>query len=70
MFHAYFTTYKVIVEELKKKILTSPGRGSGEGSLINYLLGITEVDPIKYGLRFDRFMDPYRVEIVPDMLFI
>jgi DNA polymerase III alpha subunit len=70
MFHAYFTTYKVIVEELKKQMLTSPGRGSGAGSLINYLLGITEVDPIKYGLRFDRFMDPYRVEIVPDMLFI
>jgi DNA polymerase-3 subunit alpha len=70
MFHSYFTTYKVIVDELKKQMLTSPGRGSGAGSLINYLLGITEVDPIKYGLRFDRFMDPYRVETVPDMLFI
>lgn len=69
-FHTYFTTYKLITDKLRSSMLIGPGRGSGAGSLINYLLGITDVDPIKYNLRFDRFLDPYRVETVPNMLIL
>ena len=38
-----------------------PGRGSGVGSLVNYLTGITNLDPLKYGLIFERFLNPERV---------
>lgn len=38
-----------------------PGRGSGAGSLVNYLIGITNLDPIQYGLIFERFLNPDRV---------
>lgn len=38
-------------------IMVAPGRGSSAGSLVAYILGITEVDPIKYGLFFERFID-------------
>jgi DNA polymerase III subunit alpha len=43
-------------------ILVGPGRGSAAGSLVAYLLGITEVDPLEYDLPFSRFMTPGRVE--------
>lgn len=43
-----------------------PGRGSGAGSLVNYLIGITNLDPIKYGLLFERFLNPERVSM-PDI---
>ena len=43
-----------------------PGRGSAAGSLISYLLGITDLDPIKYGLLFERFMNPGR-KSMPDI---
>lgn len=43
-----------------------PGRGSGAGCLINYLLGITNIDPIKYGLIFERFLNKDRVSM-PDI---
>ena len=42
-----------------------PGRGSGAGSLVAYVLGITDIDPIKYGLLFERFLNPERVSM-PD----
>ncbi len=42
-----------------------PGRGSGAGSLVAYFLGITDEDPIKYGLLFERFLNPERVSM-PD----
>lgn len=42
--------------------LCGPGRGSGGGSLVNYVLGITSLDPIKYDLMFERFINPDRVE--------
>ena len=45
----------------EKNILYSPGRGSGCGSLLNYSLYITLVDPIKYGLYFERFLNPSRI---------
>ena len=47
------------------KIPTGPGRGSGAGSLVAYLIGITEVDPIRYGLLFESFLNPERVSM-PD----
>ncbi|WP_096189710.1 DNA polymerase III subunit alpha [Evansella halocellulosilytica] len=50
----------------KQKILTGPGRGSAAGSLVAYALKITNVDPIKYGLLFERFLNPERVSM-PDI---
>ena len=46
-------------------ILTGPGRGSGAGSIVAWALGITHVDPLKYGLLFERFLNPDRVSM-PD----
>jgi DNA polymerase-3 subunit alpha len=46
-------------------IPVGPGRGSGAGSLVAYSLGITELDPIRYGLLFERFLNPERVSM-PD----
>lgn len=47
-------------------ILVGPGRGSAGGSLVAYLLGITELDPLKHGLLFERFLNPQRVS-APDI---
>ena len=47
-------------------ILTGPGRGSSAGSLVAYSLEITDVDPIKYGLIFERFLNPGRITM-PDI---
>nr|MCR5505595.1 DNA polymerase III subunit alpha [Bacilli bacterium] len=47
-------------------VLVGPGRGSAAGSLVAYLLGITEVDPLKYGLQFERFLNPHR-QTMPDI---
>lgn len=44
----------------------SPGRGSGAGSIVNYLLGITNIDPLRYGLMFERYLNPDRVSM-PDI---
>jgi len=49
----------------KAKIPTGPGRGSGAGSIVAFLLDITEVDPIKYNLLFERFLNPERISM-PD----
>lgn len=46
-------------------IFVGPGRGSGAGSLVAYVLSITDVDPIPYGLLFERFLNPERVSM-PD----
>lgn len=45
---------------LYPEFLTGPGRGSAAGSMIAYLLDITRLDPIQYGLMFERFLNPYR----------
>ena len=50
----------------KHDILVGPGRGSAAGSLVAYLLGITEVDPLIYNLQFERFLNPYR-KTMPDI---
>jgi len=47
-------------------ILVGPGRGSATGSLVAYLLGITEIDPLRYGLIFERFLNPER-KTLPDI---
>jgi len=47
-------------------IVVGPGRGSAAGSIVSYLLNITNVDPIKYGLLFERFLNPDRVAM-PDI---
>lgn len=47
-------------------VTVGPGRGSAAGSIVSYALGITTVDPIKYGLIFERFLNPERVSM-PDI---
>ena len=47
-------------------IPVGPGRGSGAGSIVSYLLGITDIDPLKYGLLFERFLNPDR-KTLPDL---
>lgn len=49
-----------------KEIFVGPGRGSAAGSLVAYCLGITEIDPLKYDLLFERFLNPERVSM-PDI---
>jgi len=66
-----FIRYFLIVWELiswcrNNDIMVGPGRGSSGGSLVSYLLGITQVDPIKFGLLFSRFISPARIDI-PDI---
>ncbi len=65
-----FPGYFLIVSDFiiwgkKKGIPVGPGRGSGAGSLVAYVLEITDLDPIKYGLLFERFLNPERVSM-PD----
>lgn len=65
-----YAEYFLIVSDFvnyarKNDIPTSPGRGSGAGSLVAFLINITEVDSLKYGLQFDAFLNPERVSM-PD----
>jgi len=55
-FSKYFLTMKAIADKANEVQLTGPGRGSAAGSLTAYVLGITQIDPIKYGLLFERFL--------------
>ena len=55
-FSKYFLTMKAISDTANQHMLSGPGRGSAAGSLVSYVLGITQVDPIKYGLLFSRFL--------------
>ncbi len=66
-----FVSYFLIISDLVQwaktnKIVVGPGRGSVGGSLIAYLLGITEIDPLKYDLLFERFLNPERISM-PDI---
>ena len=66
-----FSNYFLVVYDFirfakKNKILVGPGRGSAAGSLVAYSLGITEIDPLKYGLLFERFLNPAR-KTMPDI---
>ncbi|RPJ09402.1 MAG: DNA polymerase III subunit alpha [Spirochaetaceae bacterium] len=65
-----FTGYFLIVWDFisfarNSGIPVGPGRGSGAGSLVAYCLGITDIDPLKYGLLFERFLNPERISM-PD----
>jgi len=60
-----FASYFLIVQDFinwakSKDIVCGPGRGSAAGSIISYLIGITEIDPLKYDLLFERFLNPFR----------
>lgn len=61
----YLIVWDYINAAKNKGISVGPGRGSGVGSIAAYALGITDVDPIKYGLFFERFLNPERVS-APD----
>lgn len=66
-----YTDYFLIVWDFiryarSKGIIVGPGRGSAAGSLVSYVLDITQVDPIKFGLIFERFLNPERVTM-PDI---
>ncbi|WP_194840782.1 DNA polymerase III subunit alpha [Filobacillus milosensis] len=66
-FSDYFLIVKDIVDYAKREnILIGPGRGSAAGSIVAYLLGIIEVDPLKYDLLFERFLNPERMGM-PDI---
>lgn len=58
----YFLTKEDSIDTLRKKMLIGPGRGSGAGSLVNYVLKITSVDPIREGLLFERFLSSTKAE--------
>lgn len=65
-----FASYFLIVADFirwakKNKIPVGPGRGSGAGSLVAYALQITDLDPLKYDLLFERFLNPERISM-PD----
>ena len=66
-----FSSYFLIVADYTKwakeqGIMVGPGRGSAAGALVAYLTYITDIDPIKYGLLFERFLNPDRLEM-PDI---
>lgn len=66
-FSNYFlVVYDFIKYAKQNKILVGPGRGSAAGSLVSYSLGITDIDPLKYDLLFERFLNPERVTM-PDI---
>ena len=65
-FEDYFYLVYDLVKFAKKHMLVGPGRGSGAGSLLCYLLEITDVDPIPYDLLFYRFLSPHRSD-PPDL---
>lgn len=66
-----FPSYFIIVQDFVnyakgEGILVGPGRGSAAGSIIAYALKITDIDPLKYGLLFERFLNPDRISM-PDI---
>jgi len=65
-FERYFLLVQDLVQWSKRNDITvGPGRGSVGGSLIAFLLGITDVDPLRFGLIFERFINPDRLDL-PD----
>ncbi|HEX9823287.1 MAG TPA: DNA polymerase III subunit alpha [Actinomycetota bacterium] len=66
-----FSAYFLIVWDLirfarERGIRVGPGRGSAAGSVVSYCLGITQIDPLRYGLIFERFLNPERKQM-PDI---
>jgi error-prone DNA polymerase len=63
---SYFLTVADVVDLIKSLRVRAAARGSGAGSLVTYLLGISDVDPIRYGLLMERFLSPLRHQL-PDI---
>lgn len=66
-----FSDYFLIVQDFinwarERGIVVGPGRGSAAGSIVSYILGITDLDPIHYELLFERFLNPSRIQM-PDI---
>ncbi len=66
-----FASYFLIVQDFvdwakKNNIVVGPGRGSAAGSIVSYLLDITTIEPLKYDLLFERFLNPERISM-PDI---
>ena len=62
----FLVVYDFIKYAKKNNILVGPGRGSAAGSLVAYSIGITDIDPLKYDLLFERFLNPER-HSMPDI---
>ena len=58
----YFLVVSDMIRYAKNKMFVGPSRGSSAGSLVCYLLDITEIDPIEYNLIFERFIDTHRID--------
>ncbi|MBN2461065.1 MAG: DNA polymerase III subunit alpha [Candidatus Cloacimonetes bacterium] len=66
-YEGYFLIVKDIIDAARNMdVPVGPGRGSAVGSVVSYLLGITEIEPLKYSLFFERFLNPDRVGM-PDI---
>ncbi|MFT3861708.1 DNA polymerase III subunit alpha [Micropruina sp.] len=65
-FASYFLTVAEVVAMIARLGVRCAARGSGAGSLVNYLLGISGVDPMRYGLLMERFLSPLR-QVLPDI---
>lgn len=66
-FDSYFLIVKEMIDWTRQaRGSVGPGRGSAPGSIVNYCLGITDVDPLEYGLLFERFLNPERNQL-PDI---
>lgn len=66
-FDSYFLIVKEMIDWTRQACgSVGPGRGSAPGSIVNYCLGITDVDPLEYGLLFERFLNPERNQL-PDI---
>ena len=62
----FLIVYDYVLYAKRHDILVGPGRGSAAGSLVSYSIGITEIDPLKYNLLFERFLNSERVTM-PDI---
>lgn len=66
-FSSYFLILGEVIKEVRRRdIMIGPGRGSAGGALTLYALGVSGIDPIKYGLMFERFLNPERIDL-PDV---
>ena len=63
----YFLIVQDFIQQARKMgVAVGPGRGSAAGSVVSYCLGITDIDPLKYDLLFERFLNPDRISL-PDI---
>lgn len=62
----FLIVYDYVLYAKKNNILVGPGRGSAAGSLVSYVIGITDIDPIEYNLLFERFLNYERISM-PDI---